>query len=116
MTLAQSKRASELQRDINIWEENRLFRSGVVRAREVCKHCWRSPFYSYVVMDVPCMSADDATVHDVSPFHTGNATNKRQTRSAQTANPRTSCKQALHARCSHASMARTSTSQPLHAA
>lgn len=34
MTLAQSKRASELQRDINIWEENRLFRSGVVRARE----------------------------------------------------------------------------------
>ena len=36
MTLAQSKRASELQRDINAWEENRLFRSGVVRLREVC--------------------------------------------------------------------------------
>ena len=26
MTLAQSKRASELQRDITAWEENRLFR------------------------------------------------------------------------------------------
>lgn len=35
MTLAQSKRASELQNDINQWEENRLFRSGVVRLREV---------------------------------------------------------------------------------
>ncbi|KAK9803444.1 hypothetical protein WJX73_001656 [Symbiochloris irregularis] len=35
MTLAQSKRASELQRDITAWEENRLFRSGVVRPREV---------------------------------------------------------------------------------
>ena len=35
MTLAQSKRASELQKDIHAWEENRLFRSGVVRAREV---------------------------------------------------------------------------------
>jgi len=34
MTLAQSKRASELQKDIHAWEENRLFRSGVVRARE----------------------------------------------------------------------------------
>lgn len=37
MTLAQSKRASELQNDINQWEENRLFRSGVVRLREVKK-------------------------------------------------------------------------------
>lgn len=35
MTLAQSKRASELQRDMNAWEENRLMTSGVVRAREV---------------------------------------------------------------------------------
>ena len=34
MTLAQSKRASELQRDMNAWEENRLMTSGVVRARE----------------------------------------------------------------------------------
>lgn len=34
MTLAQSKRASEVQKDINAWEENRLFTSGVVRARE----------------------------------------------------------------------------------
>ena len=34
MSLAQSKRASELQRDINAWEENRLFRSGVVALRE----------------------------------------------------------------------------------
>lgn len=37
MTLAQSKRASEVQKDINAWEENRLFTSGVVRAREVRK-------------------------------------------------------------------------------
>lgn len=35
MSLAQSKRASEVQKDINAWEENRLFTSGVVRAREV---------------------------------------------------------------------------------
>ena len=35
MTLAQSKRASDLQTDINAWEENRLFRSGVVRLKEV---------------------------------------------------------------------------------
>lgn len=34
----QSKRASEVQKDINAWEENRLFTSGVVRAREVCSH------------------------------------------------------------------------------
>jgi len=39
MSLAQSKRASEVQKDINAWEENRLFTSGVVRAREV-----RTPF------------------------------------------------------------------------
>lgn len=37
MTLSQSKRASELQKDINAWEENRLFRSGVVRLKEVGK-------------------------------------------------------------------------------
>ncbi|GMH38447.1 hypothetical protein BSKO_06331 [Bryopsis sp. KO-2023] len=35
MTLAQSKRASELQRDINAWEENRLVTSGVARYKEV---------------------------------------------------------------------------------
>ncbi len=35
MTLSQSKRHSEVQKDINAWEENRLFTSGVVRAREV---------------------------------------------------------------------------------
>ena len=28
MTLAQSKRASELQKDMNAWEENRLMTSG----------------------------------------------------------------------------------------
>lgn len=39
MTLAQSKRASEVQKDINMWEENRLFTSGVVRAREVRASC-----------------------------------------------------------------------------
>lgn len=35
MTLAQSKRASELQKDMNAWEENRLMTSGVVQTREV---------------------------------------------------------------------------------
>ena len=35
MTFAQSKRRSELQNDINAWEENRLFRSGVVSKKEV---------------------------------------------------------------------------------
>lgn len=35
MSLAQSKRASELQRDMNAWEENRMMTSGVVRLREV---------------------------------------------------------------------------------
>lgn len=39
MTLAQSKRASELQRDINAWEENRLVTSGVARYKEVRYHC-----------------------------------------------------------------------------
>ena len=34
MTLAQSKRASEIQRDMRAWEENRLMTSGVVQARE----------------------------------------------------------------------------------
>ena len=36
MSLSQSKRASELQKDMNAWEENRMFTSGVARAREVC--------------------------------------------------------------------------------
>lgn len=31
MTLAQSKRASELQKDMNAWEENRLMTSGECR-------------------------------------------------------------------------------------
>lgn len=35
MTLAQSKRANELQKDMNAWEENRMLTSGVVRMREV---------------------------------------------------------------------------------
>ncbi len=37
MSLAASKRASELQKDMNAWEENRLFQSGVVRKNEVCR-------------------------------------------------------------------------------
>ena len=37
MTLAQSKRANELQKDMNAWEENRMLTSGVVRMREVSK-------------------------------------------------------------------------------
>ena len=48
MTLAQSKRASELQKDMNAWEENRMLTSGVVRMREVsrgvCLSClWPLP-------------------------------------------------------------------------
>lgn len=35
MTLAQSKRASELEKDLNKWEENRLLTSGVVRLKQV---------------------------------------------------------------------------------
>ncbi len=35
MTLAQSKRANEMNKDLNAWEENRLFTSGVARARQV---------------------------------------------------------------------------------
>lgn len=35
MTLAQSKRASELEQSLNAWEENRLVTSGVVRLKEV---------------------------------------------------------------------------------
>ena len=35
MTLAQSKRASEMQKDMNAWEENRLLTSGVVNPLEV---------------------------------------------------------------------------------
>jgi pre-mRNA-splicing factor ATP-dependent RNA helicase DHX38/PRP16 len=38
MTLAQSKRASELQRDITAWEDNLLLRSGVASLREVLCH------------------------------------------------------------------------------
>jgi len=34
MTLAQSKRASEIQSDLRAWEDNRLMTSGVVRAKE----------------------------------------------------------------------------------
>lgn len=47
MSLAQSKRASELERDLNAWEENRLITSGVVRLREVrpCHVCIRSLFW-----------------------------------------------------------------------
>ena len=41
MTLAQSKRANEMNKDLNAWEENRLFTSGVARARQVCfRLCW----------------------------------------------------------------------------
>lgn len=35
MSLAASKRASELEKDMNAWEENRLLTSGVARLREV---------------------------------------------------------------------------------
>ena len=35
MTLAQSKRASELQNALNAWEENRLLTSGVMRLKQV---------------------------------------------------------------------------------
>jgi hypothetical protein len=37
MTLAQSKRANELERALNAWEENRLITSGVVQRRQVRK-------------------------------------------------------------------------------
>lgn len=40
MTLAQSKRANELQKDMNAWEENRMLTSGVVRMREVSFPAW----------------------------------------------------------------------------
>lgn len=45
MTLAQSKRASELQRDITAWEDNLLLRSGVASLREVTLRntCHRLP-------------------------------------------------------------------------
>ncbi len=42
MTLAQSKRANELQKDMNAWEENRMLTSGVVRMREVCVYVCRT--------------------------------------------------------------------------
>ena len=51
MTLAQSKRASDLQTDINAWEENRLFRSGVVRLKEVQSH--RSDLASAKLRQLP---------------------------------------------------------------
>ena len=35
MSLAQTKRANELEKDMNAWEENRLLTSGVVRMKEV---------------------------------------------------------------------------------
>ena len=35
MSLAQTRRATELERDMNAWEENRLITSGVVRLKEV---------------------------------------------------------------------------------
>eukprot|EP00798_Chlamydomonas_sp_ICE-L_P027222 gene27222-2471_t len=35
MSLMQTKRANELERDMNAWEENRLLTSGVVRLKEV---------------------------------------------------------------------------------
>ena len=35
MTLAQSKRQTEIQRDLNAWEENRLLTSGIVCYKEV---------------------------------------------------------------------------------
>jgi hypothetical protein len=37
MSLAASKRASELEKSLNAWEENRLLTSGVVRLKEVRK-------------------------------------------------------------------------------
>lgn len=56
MTLAQSKRASELQKDIHAWEENRLFRSGVVRAREVRAPLFLSLFSTVVLGRCKCKS------------------------------------------------------------
>lgn len=35
MTLAQSKRQTEIQKDLNAWEENRLLTSGIARYKEV---------------------------------------------------------------------------------
>lgn len=35
MSLSQTKKLSQVHMDNNKWEENRLFQSGVVRAREV---------------------------------------------------------------------------------
>jgi hypothetical protein len=35
MSLAASKRASELEKSLNAWEENRLLTSGVVRLKQV---------------------------------------------------------------------------------
>ena len=49
MTLAQSKRANEMNKDLNAWEENRMFTSGVARARQVrgaalvCACLWHVP-------------------------------------------------------------------------
>ncbi len=38
MSLAQTKRTNELEKDMNAWEENRLLTSGVARLKEVCVH------------------------------------------------------------------------------
>ncbi len=35
MSLAQTKKLNELDKDMNAWEENRLMTSGVVRLKEV---------------------------------------------------------------------------------
>ena len=51
MTLAQSKRANELQKDMNAWEENRMLTSGVVRMREVSSSaCCQSCFLHVAMM------------------------------------------------------------------
>ena len=39
MSLAQTKRTNELEKDMNAWEENRLLTSGVARLKEVCCVC-----------------------------------------------------------------------------
>jgi hypothetical protein len=57
MTLAQSKRASELQRDITAWEENRLFRSGVVSLREVRHPPQHRLIHDVLICDMQLMHA-----------------------------------------------------------
>ena len=41
MSLAQTKRTNELEKDMNAWEENRLITSGVVTRKEVGGGGWR---------------------------------------------------------------------------